>query len=257
MYIRGPRHVMLILLFSTQFHNILTPRTVRDRLQNLDRNWNPASVASVTMDFESAMWQACRSVLPSSRLQGCNFHWAQAIWRHVQSSGLQSDYENNAVIRSRIRLIFGLPFLPSNYIGATFQYLYNFAATGELRTLFDYVRDTWVSGDHWEPNDWCVYGRFIRTNNDVEGWHHRLNNNAQQVNLPFYLLVTLLLKESDLVKKKQPFVLAGRYPKHQTRKTIRMNNTVARLWSEFREGRITPLQLLSRSAYACGASMRR
>ena len=40
---------------------------------------------------------------------------------------------------------------------------------------------------------WSVYGRPIRTNNDIEGWHKRLNNMAhsqQSVNL--YKLVDLL-----------------------------------------------------------------
>ena len=39
------------------------------------------SVQQVTLDFEKAVWKALRSVLPAVQLQGCVFHWTQALWR--------------------------------------------------------------------------------------------------------------------------------------------------------------------------------
>ena len=42
-----------------------------------------ASVVQVTVDFETAMWKALRSVMPAVQLQGCVFHWTQALWRKV------------------------------------------------------------------------------------------------------------------------------------------------------------------------------
>lgn len=40
-------------------------------------------VKKVTLDFERALWKAFRSILPEVKLQGCLFHWTQAIWRKV------------------------------------------------------------------------------------------------------------------------------------------------------------------------------
>lgn len=38
------------------------------------------------------------------------------------------------------------------------------------------------------------------TNNDVEGWHHRLNQKvAGRCGIPFYMLIDLLHKEASLV----------------------------------------------------------
>ena len=40
----------------------------------------------------------------------------------------------------------------------------------------------------------------VRTNNDIEGWHHALNRRAAgRCGLPFYLLVSLLNNEARLV----------------------------------------------------------
>ena len=42
-----------------------------------------APVVQVTVDFETAMWKALRSVLPAVQLQGWVFHLTQALWRRV------------------------------------------------------------------------------------------------------------------------------------------------------------------------------
>jgi len=48
-------------------------------------------VKRFVLDFESGLWQALRSVFVSTNvcIRGCNFHWAQAVWRKVQELGLQ------------------------------------------------------------------------------------------------------------------------------------------------------------------------
>jgi hypothetical protein len=35
------------------------------------------------------LWEAVQSLIPNATIKGCSFHWGQAIWRHVQSLGLQ------------------------------------------------------------------------------------------------------------------------------------------------------------------------
>ena len=43
----------------------------------------PVSLWKVTIDFEKALWSALRQVLPTVVIQGCVFHWTQALWRKV------------------------------------------------------------------------------------------------------------------------------------------------------------------------------
>ena len=40
----------------------------------------------------------------------------------------------------------------------------------------------------------------VQTNNDVEGWHYRLNRMAQRACINIYLLFTLLYQEAQMVK---------------------------------------------------------
>ncbi|KAH3817881.1 hypothetical protein DPMN_119437 [Dreissena polymorpha] len=44
-----------------------------------------------------------------------------------------------------------------------------------------------------------VHLQSKRTNNDVEGWHRRMNSMAGRAQLQFYVLVPLLLREAKLV----------------------------------------------------------
>ena len=45
------------------------------------------------------------------------------------------------------------------------------------------------------PKCWSVFIQSIRTNNDIEGWHHSLNRRAAgRCGLPLYMFVALLHK---------------------------------------------------------------
>ena len=245
-----------IMPISYTLSRSLNLRTVRDCVLSMGRNWN---VQSITMDFESAMWQACRSVFPSASLHGCFFHWSQAIWRKVQDLGLQSAYRNDPIVRDSVRHLLGLPFLPYWFIPRTFRFLSNLANTGELARLFRYVNETWVEGNEWRPQHWSVFDRDIRTNNDLEGWHHRLNNRAQKSNLRFYALVKLLLEESELVSIYDRLIATGRYPvrRHRRRRYVQMNARIRRYWRAFAEGLLSPVELLRKCAGLYGHIRRR
>ena len=51
----------------------------------------------------------------------------------------------------------------------------------------------------WEPAKWPVYGQMVRTNNDAEGWHRRLNARACHAKLNFYRLIELLHHDARLL----------------------------------------------------------
>ena len=92
-----------------------------------------------------------------------------------------------------IRKVFALPSPLPEHIEPTFRNLRE-KADGEQVTA-----DTWLSSTVWAIQSWCVSGQTIRTNNDCEGWHHRINRRAQKGNLQFYLLISLLYKEASLL----------------------------------------------------------
>ena len=58
--------------------------------------------------------------------------------------------------------------------------MFNWIAEGAndaLKPLISYVDKQWFH--KFTPEDWCVYRQTTRTNNDVEGWHNRLNMKAR------------------------------------------------------------------------------
>ena len=58
----------------------------------------------------------------------------------------------------------------------------------------------WIRSTVWPPKCWSVFMQSIRTNNDIEGWHHSLNRRAAgRCGLPLYKFVALLHKEVGLV----------------------------------------------------------
>lgn len=48
-------------------------------------------------DFEAALWKALKDRFPGTPIQGCVFHWTQAVFRKVQEHGLQVNVNSNAL----------------------------------------------------------------------------------------------------------------------------------------------------------------
>ena len=61
-----------------------------NQLLLLNPRLNPTSVMC---DFEKAALNALTAVFPEATLKGCFFHLTQNIYRHIQSSGLQRQYQ--------------------------------------------------------------------------------------------------------------------------------------------------------------------
>jgi len=62
-----------------------------------------------------------------------------------------------------------------SHIAQAFQYVRRRSDDADLQPLFEYVRRTWIESEQWPPASWSVYRVTVRTNDDVEGWHRRLN----------------------------------------------------------------------------------
>ena len=53
---------------------------------------------------------------------------------------------------------------------------------------------TWLSDPLWLTQAWSVLGYHTRTN-DVEGWHHHINQKVKKGELSFYVLLQPLHEE--------------------------------------------------------------
>jgi len=64
-----------------------------------------------------------------------------------------------------------------------------------ITALLDYVETTWLASSLWSPSTLSE----VQTNNDVEGWHRRINGIARRSHVPFYMTVDLLFHEAQTV----------------------------------------------------------
>ena len=107
--------------------------------------------------------------------------------------GLQQQYMSDISTDDFCRKLMALTFLPAEHIEPAFRNLVEHVSSGTELELATYIDTTWISGN-WHPNDWSIFNQAVRTNNDVEGWHLRINSRARRSQLQFYVLIELLHK---------------------------------------------------------------
>ncbi len=126
------------------------------------------------------MWAAAQKIFPQVALRGCLFHWNQAIYRKIQDLGLQAAYQKRQGTHKFCRTIMALPFLPQEWIPRIFEQIRSAdGVTAQLEELMAYMDTQWIRNPTFPVSSWSVYQRQYRTNNDVEGWHNRLNHKAR------------------------------------------------------------------------------
>jgi hypothetical protein len=112
--------------------------------------------------------------------------------------------------------------------------------------LMDYINNTWINASTWKPAPWTVYRQSVRTNNDVVGWHHRIDRKAQKPNLQMYILIVLLHKEARLLPIQLKMVTEGKLRRYQRKKTKELQYRIFALCDKYSEEEITVNQLLKK-----------
>ena len=102
-----------------------------------------------------------------------------------------------------------------------------------LAQLCDYFERTWLKNTICQVDNISVFMQPIRTNNDIEGYHRRLNSKARRGKLQFYLLTKLLRKEADLVDVTASLVSQGRVLRLQRKNSLSAQARVIFEWERF------------------------
>ena len=180
----------------------------------------PGRPSVIMSDFEAALHSSVLQLLPTTEHKGCCFHWCQAVWRKVQQLGLAVTYQEDVAVNKFIRRIFSLPFIPAPSIEPIVRGILSLDTpatpmAAPIKELVQYVRTTWVDSQQWPPSSWSVFQRSVRTNNDCEGYHRRINSKIRRDHLPFYQLVDLLHTEASLVSIHAQFVADDKLKRDQ------------------------------------------
>ena len=133
---------------------------------------------------------------------------------------MSTEYGQDETITSYIRQLFALPFLPHKAMVDAFNCLKTEVHDGldvKLQELFLYVENTWLKSTVWSPRNICVYQRLVRTNNDVEGYHNRLNSKCG-VHPPTYRLIETLYAEANFVVVTAKLITSHGVKTHRSKK---------------------------------------
>ena len=161
-------------------------------------------------------------------------------------------YRDDQGTRDVCRKLLTLTLIPQDTISGMFEQLAERATTPGLRDLFQYVRVTWIESALWPPSAWSVFGKAVRTNNDVEGWHRRINERARHGQLTLYLLVTVLHEEPQLVSIQSRLVSEHILKRHQRVTYLRYQARPFKLWQQYSADERSVTQLLAACAKAHG-----
>ena len=137
-----------------------------------------------------------------------------------------------------------LPFLPEEQIIPVFDTLKE-QATTHMQPLVQYVEDTWILSTVFKPSNWCVFMQRIRTNNDLEGYHRRLNSKAaDKGNLQLYVLIPLLYTESRTVRLHVRLISERKLRRHQRTQHRKLQGKIFEIWRRYQDNEISTSQLL-------------
>ncbi|VDI15089.1 Hypothetical predicted protein [Mytilus galloprovincialis] len=153
-------------------------------------------------------------------------------------------YNRRDDVFSFCRNIMALPLLPASHIEPTFRELTSRVTDPALEKFTSYVRKTWITSAFYQIATWCVFNQPTRTNNDVEGWHRRLNKKNNDEKPAFYTLIKRLHEEAQLLPIQIKLVSEGKLTRYQ-RKQARTNQAILfNMWEQYIAGSISTTRLL-------------
>ena len=167
----------------------------------------------VISDFEAGLLQAIDLQFPMARIQGCFYHFAQAIWRKVQNLGLQTTYQDEPDFKTFVSKMVALAFCDQRFIRVVWTGLKDTApAVDGVDDLVEYFERTWLNGS-FPARMWNFFEvDGPRTNNHVEGWHAKMNRLAGKSHPNIFEVVELFKTEQATTEVTLQQLAAGGQP---------------------------------------------
>jgi hypothetical protein len=90
-----------------------------------------------------------------------------------------------------------------------------------------------------------VFNQSIRINNDVEGWHHKLNRKARKGNLQFYLLITLMYSEAKRLPTQMKKISEGKLKRYRCKRSCTIQSQLFQVWEKYNSNQVSMHHLQS------------
>ncbi|XP_064596789.1 uncharacterized protein LOC135463460 [Liolophura sinensis] len=206
--------------------------------------------STIQADFEKAFHNAVEISLPATEVKGCFFHFTQCIWRNCQKHGLQTAYKNDPDIQKMVRRAAMLPLVaPEDIDDVWLNTLAEAPATDNCVNFLDYVTENWVEGV-WGRDVWNHHHTTAaRTNNNVEGWHHRMNSVAGKSHPNLFEFIRIIQREQTLTDLKISQLQAGgRFPPKR-RKYRTQDEKLQRLKEQLQGEQLTLVEFADKASF--------
>ena len=139
-----------------------------------------------------------------------------------------------------------LPFLPVIAVRPAYTALCNeplVANNPAIQQFVGYFAPTWLDGQ-FPVRMWNVYNSNVRTNNQVESWHSRLNRTVGLTHPNVYRLLDSLRREQTLTELTLRQARQGASPPRRRHKYLQLDRRLERLRDAYRQGLTTTAQFL-------------
>lgn len=132
------------------------------------------SPTDIMCDFERAMKKAANSVWQNCQINGCLFHYRQALSRRARKEkNLSKKLNKNSSARVALHLFMNLSFLPEYLIYEGLEVIYKFQKSHKLFKAFKsfnkYFEKNWI-----HRLNFCSSDLNLLTNNVCEGFNSKL-----------------------------------------------------------------------------------
>ena len=135
----------------------------------LKEHQNNLAPQNVMVDFELAVLNAITTSFPDSSKKGCFFHFSQAIFKKIQSLGLQVRYKDDEDFAHKVRMLAALAFVPEADVIDAFEAVSEDFPL-DAQAVIDYFEDTYIGrlrpGGHrraplFDMELWNMYNQTI------------------------------------------------------------------------------------------------
>ena len=206
-----------------------------DALKNLAQNKGlEFSLKKITSDFESGWISAVHESLQTTSINGCFFHFTQAVVCKIIAMRLMKEFLENQQFTNIIQEVIGLAFLPTDNVMTTLREITATSPDEETSKFLEYFMGQWVI--RVQPQMWNVRGRVHRTNNDLESWHNRLNQDVGRAKNVFFIIQCLIKDHLDAVAHERQME-SGEAISLGKKKNELKNKAINRLESDLETGK--------------------
>jgi len=207
---------------------------------------------TIQTDFEQAAIRAVQLEFPDTEVKGCFFHFTQALWRKIQDIGLAVPYKEDDAVKTWVRRAAGLPLIPPEDVQDVWvEAMEETPAIHDAQRFNDYMVTTWVDDDARFPI--ALWNHFHttgpRTNNNLEGFHHKLNRTLPHRHPNVYRFIEMIkmIEKTEAAKQRQIDLGAALPPRKRVYREC--ENRLSRLREHLNSGHKTHMEFLDAAGH--------